>query len=101
MVASTMSWAFYVTLINMVMTPRVYAADAHPQPARNKFLLWQILVRQIAMQPPVLRTLWKNTRTRIQARMSVGRSPRNTRGQAESANLNLGKYGAGNLMKVS
>lgn len=28
LIANTMSWAFYVTLINMAMTPRIYAADA-------------------------------------------------------------------------
>ena len=28
MIANTMSWAFYISLINMVMTPRIYAADA-------------------------------------------------------------------------
>ena len=28
LIGNTMSWAFYVSLINMAMTPRVYAADA-------------------------------------------------------------------------
>lgn len=39
MVANTMSWAFYVTLINMVMTPRVYAADAIFDQLENNFNL--------------------------------------------------------------
>nr|UGK56176.1 hypothetical protein [Escherichia coli] len=28
MIANTMSWAFYVSLINIALTPKIFAADA-------------------------------------------------------------------------
>ncbi|MEA4291493.1 hypothetical protein VBJ27_24865, partial [Enterobacter hormaechei] len=37
MLANTMSWAFYVSLINMVMTPKIYAADAIFDQLENNF----------------------------------------------------------------
>ncbi len=75
MVANTMSWAFYVTLINMVMTPRVYAADAIFDQLENNFNLANPNANRNATTSA--QDIVEKYR-RDRARMSVGRSPRNT-----------------------
>lgn len=99
MIANTMSWAFYISLINMVMTPRIYAADAIFDQLESNFNLANLT--QIAMRQPVLRTLLRSTRMRIQARMSVGRSPRNTWVKPNPLILISESMGQGTQMKVS
>lgn len=36
-ITNTLSWAYYVTLINMVLTPRVYAANEIYESLENTF----------------------------------------------------------------
>lgn len=94
MIANTMSWAFYISLINMVMTPRIYAADAifdqlesnfnlaNPNANRNATTSAQDIVEK-----------YKNADS---GENVSGKITEKYVGKAESANLNLGKYGAGN-----
>ena len=37
MIANTMSWAFYVSLINIALTPKIFAADAIFDQLENNF----------------------------------------------------------------
>ncbi|EAA2291648.1 conjugal transfer protein TraN, partial [Salmonella enterica subsp. enterica] len=94
MVANTMSWAFYVTLINMVMTPRVYAADAIFDQLENNFNLANPNAnRNATTSAQDIVEKYKNADS---GENVSGKITEKYVGKAESANLNLGKYGAGN-----
>mgnify|MGYP003460586725 CR=1 FL=1 len=90
LVANTMSWAFYVTLINLVLTPRIYAADqifdqlennfnlANPNANRNATTSAQDIVEK-----------YKNADS---GKDISGTISEKYTGKGESPNLNVGKY---------
>jgi hypothetical protein len=59
-ITNTLSWAYYVTLINMVLTPRVYAANEIYESLENTF----DLSNPLQTEPQRLRQIifWKNIR---------------------------------------
>lgn len=99
MVANTMSWAFYVTLINMVMTPRVYAADAIFDQLENNFNLANPNAnRNATTSAQDIVEKYKNADS---GENVSGRSPRNTWVKPNPLILISGSMGQGTLMKVS
>ena len=63
MIANTMSWAFYVSLINIALTPKIFAADAIFDQLENNFNLANPNANRNATT--VLRILWKSIKMLI------------------------------------
>lgn len=94
LVTNTLSWAFYVSLINIVMTPRIYAADqifdqlesnfnlANPNANRNATTSAQEIVEK-----------YKNADSGKDISSTITEK---YAGKSDSPNLNVGKYGASN-----
>lgn len=99
MIANTMSWAFYISLINMVMTPRIYAADAIFDQLESNFNLANPNANRNATTSA--QDIVEKYKNAIQARMSVGRSPRNTWVKPNPLILISESMGQGTQMKVS
>lgn len=92
MLANTMSWAFYVSLINMVMTPKIYAADAIFDQLENNFDLANPNAnRNATTSAQDIVEKYKNADS---GENLSGKISDKYVGKADSINLDVGKYGA-------
>ncbi|MBL5885683.1 conjugal transfer protein TraN [Lelliottia amnigena] len=94
LITNTMSWAFYVTLINMVMTPRIYAADQIFDQLENNFDLANPNANRNASTSA--KDIVEKYKNADPGNDLSGTISGKYAGKGESPNLNVGKYGATN-----
>lgn len=91
MIANTMSWAFYVSLINIALTPKIFAADAIFDQLENNFDLANPNAnRNATTSAQDIVEKYKNADS---GENLSGKISEKYVGKAESTNLNVGKYG--------
>ncbi len=94
MIANTMSWAFYVSLINIALTPKIFAADAIFDQLENNFNLANPNAnRNATTSAQDIVEKYKNADS---GENLSGKISEKYVGKAESTNLNVGKYGTPN-----
>lgn len=94
MIANTMSWAFYVSLINIALTPKIFAADAIFDQLENNFDLANPNAnRNATTSAQDIVEKYKNADS---GENLSGKISEKYVGKAESTNLNVGKYGTPN-----
>ncbi len=94
LIANTMSWAFYVTLINMAMTPRIYAADAiFDQMGQNYNLSDPNANRNAATSAQEIVEKYKNANSGPSLSGTISEK---YIGKAEQKDIGIGKYAASN-----
>ncbi|MGE4843511.1 conjugal transfer protein TraN [Yersinia enterocolitica] len=94
LVTNTLSWAFYISLINMVTTPKVYAADAIFDQLESNFNLSNPNANRNA--PTSAQDIVEKYKNAGSGGNLSGTISDKYTGKADSQNLNVGKYGTSN-----